>query len=52
MGVAGQTATAGTGRFVVKLKAEREDKGQNKLDKRFAIADQLESRWIGPGNRR
>jgi hypothetical protein len=37
----GQTAPAGTGRFVVELKADREDEGKDKLDKRFAIAEQL-----------
>ena len=42
MGVARQTAATGTGRFVGKLEADREDKGQDKLDKRFAIADELE----------
>src|SRR5215471_11676855 len=41
MGVARQTAAAGTGRFVDKLEADREEKGQDKLDKRFAIADHL-----------
>jgi hypothetical protein len=51
MGMAGQTATTRTGRFVGKLKADREDEGEDKLDKRFAIADQLD-RWMGPGNRR
>jgi len=42
MGVACQATAAPTGRFVGKLEAEREDKGQDKLDKRFAIADELE----------
>src|SRR5438477_542949 len=47
MGVARHTATAGTGRFVGKLEADREDKGQDKLDKRLAIADQLEvGGWV------
>ena len=47
MGVARQTAAAGTGRFVGKLEADREEKGQDKLDKRLAIADQLEvGGWV------
>jgi len=41
MGVTGQTATTRTGRLVGKLEADREDEGQDKLDKRFAIVDQL-----------
>jgi hypothetical protein len=47
MGVAGQTAAAGTGRLVDKLEAEREEEGEDKLDKRFAIVDQLEvGGWV------
>ena len=42
MGVAGQTATAVTGRFVVELKAQREDEGQDELDERLAIVKELE----------
>ena len=42
MGVTGQTATTRTGRLVGKLEANREDERQDKLDKRFAIVDQLE----------
>src|SRR5687768_4780749 len=42
MGVASETTTAVTGRFVGELKPQREDEGQNKLDKRFAIVEQLE----------
>jgi hypothetical protein len=41
MGVAGQTATTGTGGLVGKLEADREDERQDKFDKRFAIAEQL-----------
>lgn len=39
MGMTGQTATTRTGRFMGKLEAEREDEGEDKLDKRFAISD-------------
>src|SRR5215470_6260180 len=47
MGVTGQTATTRTGRLVGKLEADREDEGQDKLDKRFASVDQLEvGRWL------
>src|SRR5215471_7618908 len=47
MGVTGQTATTRTGRLVGELEADREDEGQDKLDKRFAIVDQLEvGGWI------
>jgi hypothetical protein len=42
MGVSRQTTAASTGRFVGKLEADSKDKGKDKLDKRFAIADQLE----------
>jgi hypothetical protein len=32
---------------MVELEADREDEGENKLDKRFAIADQLKiGRWV------
>jgi hypothetical protein len=41
MGVAGQTATTGTGGLVGQLEADREDERQDKFDKRFAIAEQL-----------
>ena len=41
MGVAGQTTAAGTGRFVGELKPQREDEGEDKLDKCFAIVNQL-----------
>ena len=44
MGVAGQTATAGTGGFVSKLEADREDKGEDELDKGRAVVQQLEVR--------
>jgi hypothetical protein len=42
MGVTGQTTATVTGRFVGELKAHREDEGQDKLNKCFAIAEQLE----------
>src|SRR5215510_4276611 len=42
MGVAGQRAAARTGRLVGELKAQGKDEGEDKLDKRLAIADQLE----------
>jgi hypothetical protein len=41
MGVAGQTATTGTGGLVGQLEADREDERQDTFDKRFAIAEQL-----------
>ena len=41
MGVARQRAAAVTGRFVSDLKPEREDAGQDELDKCFAIAKKL-----------
>jgi hypothetical protein len=47
MGMTGQTATAVAACLMVELKANREDKGEDKLDKRFAIADQLEvGGWV------
>ena len=47
MGMTGQTATAVAACLMVELEAEREDKGEDKLDKRFAVADQLEvGRWV------
>src|SRR5215470_20382631 len=42
MGVAGQTATTGTGGLVGKLEADREDKGEDALDKGLAVVHQLE----------
>jgi len=43
----GQTATTRTGRLVGQLEAEREEESEDKLDKRFAIADQLEvGGWV------
>jgi hypothetical protein len=42
MGMTGQTATTVAAYLMVELKAEREDKGEDKLDKRFAVADQVE----------
>src|SRR5262249_22644015 len=45
--VGGEEGGGGTGRFVGKLEANREDEGQDKFDKRFAIADQLEvGGWV------
>jgi hypothetical protein len=41
MGMTGQRATTRTGRLVNKLKADREDEGKDKLNKRLAIAEQL-----------
>jgi hypothetical protein len=41
MGVASQTTAAVTGRFVGELKTQREDEGEDKLDKCFAIVNQL-----------
>ncbi len=41
MGVARQRAAAVTGRFVGELKPEREDEGQDELDERLAIAQEL-----------
>ena len=47
MGVAGQTPAARTGRLVGELKAQGKDEGEDKLDKRLAIADQLEvGGWV------
>ena len=37
MGVAGQTPAAGAGRFMLELETKREEKGQDKLDKRFGV---------------
>jgi hypothetical protein len=37
MGVARETAAAGARGFVFKLKADREEKGQDKLDKCFGV---------------
>jgi hypothetical protein len=41
MGMAGETAAAVTGRFVAELKADGEDKGQDKLDECLAIVEEL-----------
>jgi hypothetical protein len=47
MGVTGQTATTRTGCLVGKLEADREEEGEDKLDKRLAIVDQLEvGGWV------
>src|SRR5713101_3182925 len=40
MSMASQTTAAVTGRFVCKLKTQREDESQDKLDECFAIAEQ------------
>jgi hypothetical protein len=41
MGMACQTTAASTGRFVGKLEADRQDKGNGELKERPAIAEQL-----------
>jgi hypothetical protein len=41
MGVASQTTATVTGRFVGELKAQGEDKGEDELDKRLAIGNEL-----------
>jgi hypothetical protein len=41
MGVASHRAAAITGRFVVELKTQREDEGQDKLDECLAIVKEL-----------
>lgn len=41
MRVASQRAVAITGRFVMKLETDGEDKGQHELDERLAIAQEL-----------
>ena len=40
MGVAGQRAAV-TGRFVVELKADGEDKGKDELDERLGVVKEL-----------
>jgi hypothetical protein len=40
MGVTSQTTAAATGRFVVELKADGEDEGEDKLHKRFGVVQQ------------
>jgi hypothetical protein len=40
MGVTSQTIAAVTGRFVGELKTQREDEGEDTLDKRFAVVHQ------------
>jgi hypothetical protein len=42
MGVARQAPTAATRRLVVELKAQGEDEGEDKLNKCFAIVNQLQ----------
>jgi hypothetical protein len=42
MGMARQTATAGTGGLVGQLEADREDTGEDELDERLAVVHQLE----------
>ena len=44
MGVAGQAPTAATGRLVGELKAERQHEGEDTLEKRLPIAQQLKVR--------
>ena len=39
MGVASQTIAAVTGRFVGELKTQREDEGEDTLDKCFAVVE-------------
>src|SRR5262245_60971832 len=47
VGMAGEAATIVTGRFMVELKAQGKDEGEDKLDKRLAIADHLEvGGWV------
>ena len=41
MGVASQTTTAVTGRFMGQLEADGEDEGQDKLDERLGVAKEL-----------
>jgi hypothetical protein len=41
MGVAGETAAAATHGFVTELEAKSKKKGQDELNERFAIAEQL-----------
>jgi hypothetical protein len=40
--VAGQTPTPATGRLVCELEAQREQEGQDTLDKRLPIAEQAQ----------
>ena len=42
MGVAGQTPAAGAGRFMGELKAQGQEKGEDKFDKCLAIVHQLQ----------
>jgi hypothetical protein len=45
--MAGEAAIIVTGRFMGELKAQGKDEGEDKLDKRLAIADQLEvGGWV------
>ena len=47
MGMTRQTAVARAACLMVELKAKREDEGEDKLDKRFAIANQLQvGGWV------
>ncbi len=47
MGVTGQRAAASTGRLVGELKAQGKEEGEDKLDKRLPIGDQLEvGGWV------
>jgi len=41
MGVAGQRAAAVTGRFMVELKADGEDEGEDALEERLGVVKEL-----------
>jgi hypothetical protein len=44
MGVTSQAPAAGTGRFMSELKAQGNDEGEDELDKRLAIGNELKVR--------
>ena len=48
MGMAREASTAATGGFVFQLKAEGHEEGEDKFDKRFPIAKQLEVGRFAP----
>jgi hypothetical protein len=48
MGVARQASATATGGFVVQLKAEGHDEGDNTFEARLPIAKQLEGRRFAP----
>ena len=52
MGVARQAPALAAAGLVGELKAEGEEKGEDELDKRFAVAKELQSRSSHRGNRR